>query len=166
MRINYRLDKRTCRMSLMISLVLALSFAALAFFIHDGYIRAWLIALLFAVVVLYILSIPRYISLRDGLLEIQCVVELTRIRVGDIKSIRRVTRDEIKPLLLLGSYGFFGYYGYYADLRQWDTLKIYATEWDNLVLIEDIYETRFLVSCRKADELIGSVISDKEGCKL
>ncbi len=154
MRINYRLDKHTLRWSLIISLVLAVAFVVLALLVNDGYLRAWLIALLLAVVVLYVLSIPRYISLRDGLLEIHCIVELTRINVEDIVSIRRVTRDEIKPLLLLGSYGFFGYYGYYADLRIWETLKIYATEWDNLVLIEDIYETRYIVSCRKADELI------------
>lgn len=157
MRINYHLDRRTLRMSLIISIVLASAFAALAFLVNDGYLRAWLIALLSAVVILYILSIPRYISLHDGLLEIHCIVELTRIRVEDIASIRRVTREEIKPLLLLGSYGFFGYYGYYADLHEWETLKIYATEWDNLVLIEDIYETRYLVSCRKADEIIAAV---------
>ncbi len=157
MRINYRLDRRTLRTSLIISLVLVLAFAALYFFVGDGYLRAWIIALLLAVVVLFVLSIPRYISFGKGLLEIHCIVELTRIRVEDIVSIGRVTREEIKPLLLLGSYGFFGYYGYYADLRQWDTVKVYATEWDNLVLIQDIYETRFLVSCRQADELIDLV---------
>ncbi len=161
MRINYRLDRRTRRTSLIISLVLALAFAALFFLVRDGYLRAWLIAMLLSVVVLYVLSIPRYISLGDGLLEIHCIVELTRIRVDDIVSIRRVTRDEIRPLLLLGSYGFFGYYGYYVDLRIWETLKIYATEWENLVMIEDIYETRYLVSCRKADDLIAAVSSSE-----
>jgi hypothetical protein len=157
MRVNYRLDSRTRRVSLIISLALVLVLAALAVFVRDGYLRAWIIALLLAVVVLYILSIPRYLSLRDGLLEIHCVVELTRIRVEDITDICRVDRSELKLVPLLGSYGFFGYYGYYIDLHQWETLKVYATEWDNLVLIKDIYETFYLVSCRQADKLVAAV---------
>jgi hypothetical protein len=160
MRINYRLDHRTRRTSLIISIALVLLFAALYLFINDGYLRAWLIAMLLAVVVLYILSIPRYISLKDGILEIHCVVELTRIRVDDITDICRVDRKELKLIPLLGSYGFFGYYGYYADVHQWETLKVYATEWDNLVLIKDIYETFYLVSCRQADKLV-TAVSDK-----
>ena len=162
MRIKYRRDNPPRRLSLIISVLLLLVFAALVLLLTDLYLRAWLIAILLAVVVLYILSIPRYISLKGGVLEIHCVVELTRIEVDDILSIRRVSRDELKLALLLGSYGFFGYYGYYADLRQWETIKVYATEWDNLILIQDIYETQFLVSCTDADRLIEAVMSRRE----
>jgi predicted membrane protein len=157
MRIKYRRDRRTLRLTLIISLALLALSAAMILFIHDVYLRAWLIAILLAVILLYILSIPRYISLKDGTLEIHCVVELTRIRVEDILSVKRVSRGDLNILLLLGSYGFFGYYGYYADMAHWDTIKVYATEWDNLVLIEDIYETRYLVSCTDADRLIEGI---------
>lgn len=157
MRINYHRDRRTRRLTWIISLSAVAVFAALALLVNDLYLRAWLIAILLAIALLYVLSIPRYVQLREGTLEIHCIVELTRIQVEDILSIRRVGRDELNLLLLLGSYGFFGYYGYYADLGRWETLKVYATEWDNLVLIEDIYETRYLISCTDADALIGTI---------
>ena len=148
------MDRRTRRLSLIISAVLAAAFAALIFLVDDNYLRAWSTGMLSAIVLLYVLSIPRYIKVADGVLEVHCIVELTRIPIEDITSIRRIDRTELSPLmLLLGSYGFFGYYGYYADLKRWETLKVYTTELENLVLIEDIYETRYLLSCRDPEAL-------------
>jgi hypothetical protein len=143
----------------MITAGIVLLFAALVVFVNDPYLRAWLISIFLAVTLLYVLSIPRYISLADGILEIHCVVELTRIAVEDIQSIRKITPSEIRPLLLLGSYGFFGYYGYFADLYRYETLKVYATEWQNLILIQDIYETRYLISCQNPEKLIKQIES-------
>ncbi len=158
MRIKYQLDKHTRRLSLIITLVLVVALTALALLLADAYLRAWLIGLLLAIILLFVLSIPRYISLVEDTLEIHCVVELTRIQLEDIRSARTVSRSELSPLIpLLGSYGFFGYYGYYIDLRHWDVIKVYATQWNNLVLIEDIYETKYLVSCSDPDNLIGSI---------
>ncbi len=154
--IRYALDRPTRRLSLMISVVLALIFAAM-WFIPDAYMRAWSIGMLLAIVLLYILSIPRFIRITPDALEIHCVVELTRIPREDIRSITSITRQEIKPLLLLGSYGFFGYYGYFASLNRWQTLKIYASNWQNLLLIEDIYETKYIVSCQNPSQLISLV---------
>jgi hypothetical protein len=87
---------------------------------------------------------------------------MTRIAIADINSVRKVTKQDIGRLtLLLGSYGFFGYYGYYANLQRWEAVRVYAGEWDNFVEIEDIYEDKYLISCREADRLIEMVMQGK-----
>lgn len=145
-----------------ISGVVAATFLSLALLLGEGYLRAWIIAILLAVLLLYVLSIPRYIKVDGRALEIHCVVEMVRIPVEDIRSVRRLADAESRGYApLLGSYGFFGYYGYYADLRQWDTVRVYAAEWDNLVEIEDIYEERYIVSCREADRLVEMLVQAK-----
>lgn len=160
MVVYYKIDKKTKCLSWIITAVVAAVVVAVWFFVGDDYLRAWVIAMLAAVTLLYALSIPRKVKIADGWLEIKCTVELTRIAVEDIKSIRRVEKSEVRPIIpLLGSYGFWGYYGYYADMQNWDVIKVYATEWNDLVMIEDIYETKFLISCRRADELIAQVYS-------
>lgn len=55
---------------------------------------------------------------------------------------------------LIGSYGFGGYYGYWFHLSDWEICKVYATERKQLVLIEDIYEDIYIVSCTDPDRLI------------
>lgn len=115
--------------------------------------------LLLCVVLLYILSIPRYVSLDDTSIDIHCIVDLTRIHLEDVELIRRIEPDEFRRLWpLLGSYGFWGYFGYYFSFREWNLYKVYASERKNLVLIEDIYEDTFIISCEQADELITLVI--------
>lgn len=124
--------------------------------------HAWMLSILLGIVALYILSIPRSVSVDEHNLEIQCIVDMTRIDVRDIRSIRKVTTKEYKYLIpILGSYGFFGYYGYYLNLKGWDMVKVYAGEMDNLVEIVDIYEQTYIVSCREADSLIESVMQVK-----
>ena len=109
------------------------------------------------------ISVPRYIKVDDESLEIHWVVEMTRIEVSEISSIGSVERSRFRNRMVpvLGSYGFFGYYGYYFNFREWEMLKIYTTERDHLVEIEDIYEQKFLVSCREADKLIEAVMQAK-----
>ena len=60
-------------------------------------------------------------------------------------------------MLLFGSSGFFGYYGKYFDLKEFEIVNIYASEWNNFVEIVDIYDSRTYVSCRDAEELIASI---------
>ena len=119
--------------------------------------------LLLCVVLLYILSIPRYVSLDDTSIDIHCIVDLTRIHLEDVELIRRIEPDEFRRLWpLLGSYGFWGYFGYYFSFREWNLYKVYASERKNLVLIEDIYEDTFIISCEQADELITLVIEARD----
>ena len=142
--------------------MIVIVFAAIMLLVKEEYVRAWIIVLLSTILLLYVLSIPRYIKVDREALEIHCIVEMTRIAIEDIRSVRKVTRQDTGRLtLLLGSYGFFGYYGYYANLRRWETVMVYATQWDNLVEIEDIYEDKYLVSCHEADRLIEMVMQAK-----
>ncbi|MDL2320551.1 PH domain-containing protein [Alistipes sp. OttesenSCG-928-B03] len=161
-KFRYNYDKRTKRLTWIISAVIVAFFAAISLLAGEGYLRAWVISIMVAVLLLYVMSIPRYITVDREALEIQCVVEMTRIAIEDITLVRKVTRKDVGPLmLLLGSYGFFGYFGYYACFRRWDTLKVYTTERENLVEIEDIYEQKYIVSCREADRLIEAVMQVK-----
>jgi hypothetical protein len=128
----------------------------------DGYLRAWTVAIMLAILLLYVLSIPRYIKVNTRALEVHCVVEMVRIPIEDVRSVRRLMQSEMRGFIpLLGSYGFFGYYGYYADLRRWEIIKVYATEWDNLVEIEDIYENIYIISCRERERLIELFVQAK-----
>ena len=103
----------------------------------------------------YILSFPRYLTIDDDALQIHCIVELTRIHVEEIEKIRRIDRDYFRRMIpLIGSYGFGGYYGYWFHLSDWEICKVYATERKQLVLIEDIYEDIYIVSCTDPDRLI------------
>ncbi len=155
-------DRRARRLTWITAALIAAAVASVAVFVGEEYVRAWIIVTLLIVMLLYVLSIPRYVKIDREALEIHCVVEMTRIPIADINSVRRVTRQDTGRLtLLLGSYGFFGYYGYYANLRRWEAVRVYTGEWDNLVEIEDIYEDKYLISCREADRLIEMVVQAK-----
>lgn len=56
-----------------------------------------------------------------------------------------------------GGCGFFGYYGHFIDLRRFDRVRLYASEWKNFVEITDIYEERLYVSCTEADKLVAQL---------
>jgi len=116
---------------------------------------------------LCILSVPRYILVGEGAVEIHCVLELTTIRYEDLVSVRRVRRSEMKYCFpLFGSYGFFGYYGYYYNLRYWDMVRVYAGSWSRFVEIEDIYEQKYIISCTDPDAFIADVkLADAEFIK-
>ena len=125
---------------------------------EGGYMIAWAASLAGAILLLHIMSIPRYTLVSDTALEIHCVVEITRIAYADLRSIRRVGPDALHDkYVLLGGYGFFGYYGYYFDTRRWETVKLYCRERRNLVEITDITDQRYIVSCPEPDELIRTV---------
>lgn len=158
-KFKYKFDRRSKRITSAVS-VLVFAVFVVIFFIHGGaYFPVWIFGFLLCVIALYILSIPRFIQIDDDALEIHCIVDLTRIHVEDIEVIKRIERYELTPLIpLIGSYGFFGYYGYYLSLWNWDIYKMYASERKNLVLIEDIYEDTYIVSCNDAETLINMAI--------
>jgi len=102
-----------------------------------------------------VLSFPRYLTIDDDTLQIHCIVELTRIHVEEIETVRRIDRSHFRRMIpLLGSYGFGGYFGYWFHLSDWTICKLYTTERKQLVLIEDIYEDIYIVSCPDPDLLV------------
>ena len=128
-----------------------------------GFFSAWFISFVMAIFALMILSIPRRIVLLDNKLEIQCVFDITEIDLQEISRIRRVSPRRLRrTMLLFGSSGFCGYYGKFFDLREFEVITIYSSEWNNFVEITDIYDSRIYVSCREADELIAAVRSRQQ----
>ncbi len=87
-----------------------------------------------------------------------CVVEIVEIPLEDIVSVRAVNRSESRWIVpLFASRGFFGYYGYYLDLSNLNKVRFYASEWQNLVEIIDIYDECYYISCRQKEELIEDI---------
>lgn len=123
-----------------------------------GFFSAWFVSVVVAIMTLMILSIPRRIAIIEKKMEIQCVFDITQIDITQIERIRKVNARKLRwAMLLIGSHGFFGYYGKYLDLKEFETITIYASEWNNFVEIVDIYDSRTYISCREADALIALV---------
>jgi hypothetical protein len=57
----------------------------------------------------------------------------------------------------MASFGLFGYYGYYLNLRTLDWVRVYASQWSNLVMIVDNCEQHYLVSTDDPDCLIAAI---------
>ena len=150
-----RFDRRTLYWTIFCLAVLVLLGLALYLLYEGGYLSAWFTSFIVALVALMALSIPRSIVLTPDKVSIRCLLDITEIRTADIASVRRVEPARMRWLLpLFGAFGFFGYYGHFLDLRRLERIRIYASEWRNFVEIVDIYEERYYVSCREADELV------------
>lgn len=161
---DYKFDRRTITLTVLTLLLCAVGTVLLYTLYTGGFFSAWFLTFILALIALMVLSIPRRIVLLDNTLEIQCIFDITEIDVREIARIRKVRTRKLRwSMLLFGSAGFFGYYGKYFDLKEFDTITIYASEWNNFVEIVDIYDSRIYVSCRDADTLIASVREARDG---
>lgn len=152
---KYRIDRRTLYWTaLYVVVYIGLGWGL--YLLYEGeYLSAWFISCIGALLILMALSIPRKLVLTDEKLEIRCLLDITELQRDEIAGARRVQPDEMKWLVpLFGGCGFFGYYGHFFDLRHFDRILIYASEWRNLVEVMTVYEDRIWVSCQQADELV------------
>lgn len=160
-RIPYKFSKHVKRITIICTILIVGAIAALFFFSHSSfYIPTWFFLITICLVALYILSIPRFIDITDNKINIHCILELTTIKIVNITNIRKMDKQYIRRSFpLLGSFGFGGYFGYYFNPKTWNIFKIYASEWDNFVIITDIYEDMYVVNLADsiADELIDMV---------
>lgn len=155
MTFKYHTDKRTIITTAIYIVVLSIVGLLLYLMYVGGYFSAWFISVMIALIALMALSIPRKIVVDDKQMTIYCLLEMVEIPIEDIISVERVEPSESRWLIpLFGSRGFFGYYGYYLDLATLERVRVYCTEWQNLIEIVDIYDDRYIVSSRQADELI------------
>ncbi|MFI3316004.1 MAG: PH domain-containing protein [Rikenellaceae bacterium] len=123
-----------------------------------GYFSAWFTSLIVALVALMIISVPRKISVDKDAVTIFCVLEIVELPIAEIVSARQIDNSECQWMIpIFGSRGFFGYYGYYLDIDTLERVHFYATEWQNLVEIVDIYDDRYYVSCRQAEDFIAQI---------
>ncbi len=152
---KYRCDRRTLYWTAAYVFVyIGLGFGLYLLY-EGGYLSAWFISCVGALLLLMALSIPRRLVLTAERLEIRCLLDITELRCDEIVGARRVEEDEMRWLLpIFGGCGFFGYYGHFFDLRHFDRLLIYASRWHDLVEIMTVYDDRIWVSCDEADELV------------
>lgn len=159
-------DPRSRRITWIVASLFLLVLGGTMLFGETNYLTAWLFFIVLALAGFCILSVPRFVRVGAQALEIHCVVEMTTIELIDIKSAREVPREDMRRTIpILGIFGFFGYYGYYYDLLRLDMIKLYATEWNNFVEIEDIYEDKYVISCDNPQEFIEVLMSKSERAK-
>ena len=156
-----RYDRRT---RLVTAVCFLAAIAVLVYlYLHSGgsYLPAWVTMLLAALLILASLSIPRFIRISPSSVEIHCTVELTVVPLDDIISIRLMEQKEMKwavPVPLLGMYAVFGYYGYYVNLRKFRVFKVYSKQWNNFIMIENIYEDIIVVSADAPEQFIAETV--------
>lgn len=160
-RIPYKFSKHVRRITILCTVLIVGAIAAL-FILSDNslYIPTWFFLITICLVTLYMLSIPRFIEITDNKINIHCTLELTTIKIVNITNIRKMDKQYIRRSFpLLGSFGFGGYFGYYFNPKTWNVFKMYASEWDNFVVINDIYENMYVVNLDSvhADQLIDMV---------
>ena len=130
----------------------------LAFVYEGGYISAWFISLILAVLALMVLSIPRRIVVDEEGIEIQCIAEDTTLVYEDIASIRKVEKREMRACLpIFAALGFFGHYGRFLNLRSMEFVHIYASRWGKFVEITDIDGNKYYISCEERSDIIKRV---------
>ena len=155
---KYRLGRRIPYTSALYLLAFVGLSLLLAFVYEGGYISAWFISLILAVLALMILSIPRRVVVDEEGIEIQCIAEDTTLAYEDIATIRNVEKREMNACLpIFGAVGFFGHYGRFLNLRTMEFVHIYASRWGNFVEITDIDGHKYYISCEEGDDIIKRV---------
>ena len=155
---KYRLGRRIPYTSALYLLAFVGLSLLLAFVYEGGYISAWFISLILAVLALMILSIPRRVVVDEEGIEIQCIAEDTTLAYEDIATIRNVEKREMNACLpIFGAVGFFGHYGRFLNLRTMEFVHIYASRWGKFVEITDIDGHKYYISCEEGDDIIKRV---------
>jgi hypothetical protein len=143
--------------ALYIALFIGLA-VALALIYQGGYISAWFISLILAVLALMVLSIPRRVVVDEEGIEIQCIAEDSTLAYEDIATIRKVEKRDMNACLpIFGALGFFGHYGRFLKLRTMEFVHIYASRWGKFVEITDIDGDKYYISCEEGDDIIKRV---------
>ncbi len=155
---KYNSERRTLILSTVYIVILSLASVLFFMMYVGGYFSAWFISVVVALVALLALSIPRRIIVDEQAITIVCLVEIAEIPIAEIVSARPLPRSERRWMMpLFGSYGFFGYYGYYLNFSTFERVRFYATEWQHLIEIVDIYDDKYYISCREAEELLTQI---------
>ena len=155
---KYRLGKRIPYSSALYLLAFVGLSVLLAFVYEGGYISAWFISLILAVLALMVLSSPRRVVVDEEGIEIQCIAEDTTLAYEDIATIRKVEKREMNSCLpIFGAVGFFGYYGRFLNLRTMEFVHIYASRWGKFVEITDIDGNKYYISCEERDDIVKRV---------
>uniref|UniRef100_UPI004055D18E PH domain-containing protein n=1 Tax=Alistipes sp. TaxID=1872444 RepID=UPI004055D18E len=155
---KYHFSRRMILLSCGYMVGFTLLAVALYFLYEGGYLSAWFTSSILALLLLMALSIPRKVRLSPERLCIDCLMDITELPLREIASVRLLPKNESRGFIpLFGGYGFFGYYGHYLDIIQVERVKVYASEWRDLVEITDIYESRLIISVQDPERFIATL---------
>ncbi len=156
---KYTIDNRT-KYRTMIHFLFFIGIAVGLFILFNGgYILAWFISIVIAIIALMTLSIPRKVIVGEDGIDICCISDYTFIPYSEITTVRSVENSEMRYFIpIFAAAGFFGYYGCYLSLRGMDFVKIYASKWGGFIEITDIYEDKYYISCDNEVELVERVL--------
>lgn len=133
---------------------------ATIFIYEGGYISAWFISLILAILALMILSIPRRVVVDEEGIEIQCITEDTTLSYEDIAHIRKVKNREMNSCLpIFAAVGFFGHYGKFLNLRTMEFIHIYTSRWGKFVEITITDGDKYYISCEDQNDIVRRVES-------
>ena len=156
---KYTIDNKTKYRTVVHFLIFAGVATGLFVLFEGGYILAWFISIIVAVLALMALSIPRKVVVGEDGIDISCISDYTYIAYNEIASVCTVESSEMKfTIPIFAAAGFFGYYGCYLNLRGMDFVKIYASKWSGFVEITDIYEDKYYISCDDEREMVERVL--------
>lgn len=146
------------RITITISMAVALAAFILWWSSTGTYLYAWFVSLALSVIALFVMSMPKYVTVKSESIEIHCVLEMTTIPMRDIRRVHRIERYRVRRLIpLLGSYGFGGFYGYYFDAIHLRLVRMYVKKLSGVIVLQDVYNTRYYVSCRDAVLLVNTI---------
>ena len=152
---KYKLGRHIGLTSALYLVAFVLVATSVALIYEGGYISAWFISLILAILVLMVLSIPRKVVVDDEGVEIHCISDYTLLEHSDIASVRQVERREMKACLpIFGAVGFFGHYGRFINLNTMEFIHIYASRWDKFVEITDTDGSKYYISCEECDDIV------------
>lgn len=126
------------------------------------FLPAWITILFWAIFALVMMSVPKYIEITPDGIEIDCTVEITFIAHNDISRIKIIAPTDMRWCFpVAGIFGYFGYYGYYFNFRERKLFKLYARNRRGYVLIETIYEKRYILGVDMPEEFIKQLETKK-----
>ena len=158
---KYTIDHKTKYLTMIHFLIFAGVAAALFIFAKGGYILAWFISLIVAIIALMTLSIPRKVILSEEGIDICCISDYTFIPYSEITSVRIVEHKELKFMIpIFASVGFFGYFGSFLNLKGMDFVKIYSSKWGEAIEITDVYEDKYYISCDNQSDLAERILKE------
>lgn len=156
---KYTIDNKTKYRTLVHFLIFIGVAVGLFVLFEGGYILAWFISIVVAIIALMALSIPRKVIVSQDGIDICCISDYTFIPYNEIASVRAVDNNQMKfTVPIFAATGFFGYYGCFLNLRNMDFVKIYASKWSGFVEITDIYEDKYYISCDDECELMERIL--------
>ncbi len=145
-------------MTVLLSFVVVAATLWLSYSSSGSYLYAWFLSLALSVIGLFVMSMPKYVKVSRDSVEVHCVVEVTRIPLKNIRRVHRVQRYRVRRLLpLAGSYGFGGFYGYFFDVIHMRLVRLYAKKLSGLIVIQDIYNVRYYMSCSDPTQLVATI---------